>query len=145
MTLQVSTGLRNKMLDTGSLKASIALGAIKIYTGAPPATADAAVTGTLLSTITVSAGATGLSLGTAASGSIPKAVEVWSGVNAASGTAGYFRYVVLATDDGTLSTTQPRLQGTCGTSGADLNMSSVNLTAAATQTVDAGSITLPTY
>ncbi|MNV98439.1 hypothetical protein D3C71_1936940 [compost metagenome] len=69
---------------------------------------------------------------------------MWSGINSASGTATHFR-IVSGTDDGSASTTQPRLQGKCGTSGADLNMSSVNLTLNAPQSVDAASITLPTF
>lgn len=144
MTLKASTGLRNAVLSGSSLKSALALGKIMIYGGAVPADADAAVTGTLLTTITVNSTATGLSMGTAASGTLPKAVEVWSGVNAATGTATYFRFVAVG-DTGVLSTTQARLQGTCGTAGADLNMSSVNLTAAATQTIDAANITLPTF
>jgi hypothetical protein len=145
MTLKASTGLRNYMLDTGPMKTALALGFIKIYSGTVPATADAALTGTLLVTISVNSTGTGLSLAAAAaSGAIAKAVEVWSGVNAASGTATHFRYIAATGDDGTLSTTQKRLQGTVGTSGADLNLSSVALTATATQTVDSGSITFPT-
>lgn len=146
MTLKASTGLRNAMLDTASLKGAMTGFVMKIYTGAAPATADAAVTGTLLCTISNNSAGTTLSLATAASGSIPKTVsEVWSGVNVATGTAGYFRFVQLSGEDGTLSTTQKRIQGTCGTAGADLNMSSVNLTSGATQTIDACSITLPTF
>jgi hypothetical protein len=65
-------------------------------------------------------------------------------VNAASGTAGYFRFVAVG-DTGVLSTTQARLQGTIATAGADLNLSSVNLTSGADQTIDAANFTLPTY
>jgi len=144
MTLKVSTALRNAMLSGTGLKTAIALGKIMIYAGPVPADADAAVTGTLLCTVTLNSTATGLSLGTAASGILPKAVEVWSGVNVATGTATYFRYVAVG-DTGALSTTQARLQGTCGTASADLNMSSVNLTSGATQTIDAANITLPTF
>lgn len=151
MTVQVSTGLSNALLDTGSLKAALNLGFIKIYeiddlTGAPPASADEAVTGTLLCTISVDGTGTGLTLGAAASGAIPKtSSETWSGVNAASGTAGYWRWVAPG-DDGTLSTTQKRLQGTCGTSGsgADMTMPSLSLEAGVAQPIDAASITLPT-
>ena len=46
-------GLRNYMLDTGSMKTALALGFINIYSGTVPATADAALTGTLLTTISV--------------------------------------------------------------------------------------------
>lgn len=143
MALQVSTGLRNAMLAGSSLKAALALGSIKIYSGAPPATADAAVTGTLLTTIKVNSGATGLSMDAAAiDGVLSKAAEVWSGTNAATGVAGYYRHVG-ASDDGTLSTTQPRLQGRVATSGAELNLSSTSLTSGATQTIDYYSIALP--
>ena len=145
MAAQITTGARNYVLGTGSLKTALNLGFIKIYTGTAPATADAAVTGTLLTTISVSSGDTGVTLGTASAGSIPKnSGEIWSGLNVATGTAGYFRFVA-AGDDGTSSTTQVRIQGLVATSGADLNLSSVNLTSGGTQTVDSGSITLPTY
>jgi hypothetical protein len=143
--LKVSTGLRNYIADTGSLKGALNLSKIRILTGTPPATADAAETGTLLSVITVNDTGTGVTLGVAAGGAIPKnAGEVWKGTNLAGGTATYFRWVA-AGDTGVLSTTEKRLQGTCGTSGADLNMSSVNLTALAPQTIDAANITVPTY
>ena len=68
---------------------------------------------------------------------------VWSGVNVATGTATFYRHVGAA-DDGTLSTTQPRIQGTVGTVGAELNLSSTSLTTGATQTIDYYSIALPT-
>lgn len=144
MTLKVSTGARNKLLDTGSLKTTFNLGKIRIFSGAVPATADAAETGTLLCVISNAGTATGLTLGTAASGSIPKTpAEVWNGVNVASGTATYFRYVA-AGDTAALSTTEARLQGAIATAGTDLNLSSINLTTGATQSIDAASITLPT-
>jgi len=144
MTLQASTGLRNKILDTSSLKASLAGCVLKIFSGAPPATADAAQTGTLLTTISDNSTGATLTFGTASAGTLPKnASQVWSGVNAATGTAGYFRIVLLTGEDGTSSTTQVRLQGLVGVAGSDVNMSSVNLTAAATQTMDAANITLP--
>lgn len=57
MALRLSAGLRNFMLQHGSLKRALQNGEIKIYTGAQPASADAAATGSLLCTITKSAGA----------------------------------------------------------------------------------------
>lgn len=145
MTLKVSTGLRNSMLGTGSLVGAFTTPKIMIYAGAVPATADAALGGaTLLSTIT-GPSAAALAFDAASGGSLPKAAaQTWSGVNVATGTATFFR-LVSAADDGLASTTEPRLQGTCGTAGADLNMSSVNLTSGATQTIDAATITLPTF
>ena len=40
MALKASTGLRNAMMTTGSLKSRLDLGFIKIYAGTVPATAD---------------------------------------------------------------------------------------------------------
>jgi hypothetical protein len=140
-----STGLRNAMLKDSSLAAALALGFIKIYSGAVPATADAALGGAvLLSTISVNSTGTGLSLGTPADGVISKAAaEIWSGVNAATGTASFFRYVAPA-DTGVASTVEKRVQGTVALAGGDLNISSLGLTAAATQTLNSFSIALPT-
>jgi hypothetical protein len=113
--------------------------AFKTSTGA------AAVTGTLLCTISINSAGTGINFDTAASGGVlSKATsEVWSGVNVATGTASYYRHVA-SSDDGTLSTTAVRLQGAVGLVGAELNLSSVSLTSGATQTIDYYSVALPT-
>jgi hypothetical protein len=145
MTLKASTGLRNKILDTGSLKSTMALGFINIYAGTVPADADASIgSATLLCTISNNSTGTGLTLDTAAAGVLPKtSSETWSGVNAASGTASFYRHVAVG-DDGTASTTQARLQGSVATSGAELNLTSTALSSGATQNVDFYSINLPT-
>lgn len=148
MALKSSTGLRNKLLDTNSLDAIMAAGFIKIYSGTAPASADDAVPGgaTLLCTISINSTGTGINFAASASnGVLAKAGgEVWSGVNAATGTATWFRHVA-AGDDGTLSTTQARLQGAVGTAGAELNLSSTSLVSAATQPIDFYSVALPTF
>jgi len=147
MSLKVSTGLRTQLLDTGSLKSILDGGSIKIYSGTVPSTADAALdpANTLLCTVTVASGSTGLSFDTAASeGVLSKpSLTVWSGVNAATGTASFYRHVASA-DDGTASTTQPRLQGAISTYGAELNLTSTTLTSGATQTIDYYSVAIPT-
>lgn len=144
MAIKLSTGLRGKLMDTGSLKTILAAGLIKIYAGTVPADADAAVTGTLLCTVSNNSTGTGINFEAAAvSGVISKApAETWSGANAATGTATYFRHVA-ADDDGTLSTTQARIQGTIATVGADLNLTSIALVSGATQTIDYYSVTIP--
>ena len=76
------------------------------------------------------------------SGAMSKASETWSGLIATSGVAGYFRFVT-SSDDGTLSTTQVRAQGSVSTSGAELNLSNTSLVAATTLTIDTYSISLP--
>ena len=84
----------------------------------------------------------GLTYGAIASGVLSKS-GVWSGVVSSGGTAGYFRICGSVVDAGSSSTTLVRIQGTCGVSGADYNMSSTTLTAAATHTVDTFSLTFP--
>lgn len=88
----------------------------------------------------------GLSFETAASGALAKnSAETWSGSAAATGTAGWFRFGGSVTDPGTTDSaaTYIRLDGSVATSGANLNMSSTSITAAATQTLSAFSITQP--
>ena len=146
MAIKASTGLRNTMLGSGSLKSALDGGRINIYAGSPPASADDAVGGaTLLCSVTLNSTATGIDMDTAASaGVLSKAPgQVWSGVNVASGTATWYRHVG-PDDDGSFSTTAPRLQGDVALSGADLNISNTSLTSGATQTIDFYSVALPT-
>ena len=144
MALKTSSGLRTKMLGTQSLRDALSLGNIKIYSGPAPGSADAAATGTLLCTITNNSTATGVTLDVPTGGAIQKtAAEIWSGVNTATGTAGYYRHCAPG-DTAGVSTTEARVQGDIATSGAELNLSSVTLSNGATQTLDFYSITLPT-
>lgn len=149
MALLASTGLRNKMLDNGSLKATLAGGFIHVYNSSVadiPATADAAIDPgkhTKLLTVYGDGLSDGLNLGTAGSGAIGKASgESWAGTVLASGNAVFFRFVATG-DTGASSTTEPRLQGRVGVSGAELNISSLALTSGNTQAVNYISISLP--
>ena len=143
MPLKASTGARN--VTVAAIIAAIPDRVLVIYGGPEPDTAVAAVTCTPFCTVSGNATGAPLLFAAAASGSLPKdPSQIWSGINIASGTATHFR-IVSGTDDGTASLTQPRLQGKCGTASADLVMSSVNLTLNAPQSVDAASITLPTF
>lgn len=143
--LKLSTGARNALLDTGSFKATFNAHVIKIYAGAEPADADAAIGGATL-LVTISLNSTGAALtwaAAAAAGAITKNLtDVWSGVVAAGGTAAFFRMQTSA-DANALSTSAVRLQGNCALAGGDLNLSSLTLVAAATQTLDYGSVALP--
>lgn len=139
-TFLISTGLRNKLLGTDSLKSALAGGFIHVYGCDPanvPASANDAIGAahTLLLTLYGDGTASGLNLGTPADGIISKASsENWSGGVLASGTARFFRYVG-AGDTGTSSTTEPRLQGTVARVGGHLNLSKVDLVAGDTQAV----------
>lgn len=136
----------------GSLKDVFKDGVLKIYSGSQPSNADTAASGTLLVTVTVSSGAfvagafgNGLEFGTAASGAISKDADTWSGAAVATGTAGWFRLCANATDAGADSTSLPRIDGSVGTSGADLNLSSTSITSGRTYTIDTFTLTLPSY
>lgn len=137
----------------GSLKDTFKDGVLRVYSGAQPAGPDSAASGTLLLEVSESAGvwaagafANGLEFGDASGGIIAKATgETWQDQGLAAGTAGYFRFVGNATDAGGASTSLPRIDGSVGTSGADLNMSSTGITIGATYTIDAFQFTLPEY
>lgn len=73
-----------------------------------------------------------------------KSGETWSGVCVATGIAGYAR-LVKEDDDGTESTTQPRLQGIAATANADFIVTNVNFASGATQTIDLGTVTMPAH
>lgn len=256
MSLRPSKALRNFMLEGGSLKHGLSNANIKIYTGAQPATAEAAPTGTLLCTVTSASGAltrevlsngsvaltgggsgsvntltvnsleimgsatnfitdlpttaqaivdkinnnpknylflatrstqtvvltakpgmgtlpnawvvasttttitktdnnfasgvlavNGLTWGDSAAGVVVKnPLETWSGVNAASGTAGWFRIEAGVLDAGSLDSAEAviRMDGSVSTSGADMNLSTTVFTSGATFTLSGCSITFPT-
>jgi len=57
MTLRLSAGLRNFINQNGSIRDALQGGEIQIYSGTQPATADTAISGTLLATITDNSGA----------------------------------------------------------------------------------------
>lgn len=256
MPLRLSTGLRNFVNSSGSMKDGLQNGQIQIYTGAQPATADTAPSGTLLATITQGSAArtaevlatgsvtlatgaagsvdtitvngvsildapvayvtsltatatlvatainssasnpeytatasgavvtirakrgsgagansfivtgtlttltatyinmgsgvtavNGLKFGFSAAGVLDKhATQVWTGVAAVTGTAGWFRYVGSVADGGATDTAEAefRMDGAISTSGAQINMSNTTITAAATETVSSFPLTLPT-
>ena len=142
MTVRLSTGLRTLLAGSTGFAAALEKGVIEIYTGAQPASADAAVTGTLLGTVTLNSGAftpgsptNGLTFAAAAAGVVSK-TGVWSFNGIAAGTAGWFRFKGNAVDTGALSTTLPRMDGSVATSGGDLNLSNITIAVAAPNTID---------
>ena len=143
MTLKLSTGLRDQMLASGSLKAALTGGKIIIYGGSIPPTADSAQSAAILCRIKANGGA-GLNFNANSVGGVlsKDASQTWSGVNALGGTATHYRFVANA-DTGAASTTEVRIQGEIGVIGKDLNFSSVTLTAGATQNIDYYVLSLP--
>ena len=143
MAVKVSTGLRNALLDSSSLKGILDGGFLDIYSGTIPATADDALTGATL-LCRVSNGGSGLTFDTNAVGGVlsKNPSEVWQGLNTASGVASFFRFV-SASDTGAASDTEERIQGTVAVLGADLNISNTSLTVSAPQAIQFFYVALP--
>jgi hypothetical protein len=107
-------------------------GYLRIYSGAQPATPNTAASGTLLAELRF--GATAFP---APSGQVLTANAITDDSSADNaGTAGYFRALKA---DGTT----PLLDGEVGTSGANLNMNSTSIVAAARISVTSFTHTLP--
>jgi hypothetical protein len=72
--------------------------------------------------------------------------QTWSGVNAATGTAGWFRQYSSVADASALDSTESvlRVDGAISTSGAEMNLNSTAFTAAATTTIAGWQWTTPT-
>ena len=160
MTVLYSTGCITKLLGaataTGSvvtvpgangLKGLLDNGVIRVYSGAQPASADAAPTGTLLGSITKDGASytegvvtNGLVLAAPSGRSVSKSSDVWKLTGVASGTAGYGRYQSLAVDDDSVSTTLVRVDFSIGITSGDMRVTSVTTSIGSTATVDSFSI-----
>ncbi len=90
--------------------------------------------------------ANGLQFGASSGGSVAKlAAQVWSGLNLANGTAGWFRHAGPAADPGTLDSNYqyPRIDGAVATSGGEMNLNSTAFTSGATTTIQSWGLTVP--
>lgn len=129
MTLSYRLATRNAMLDVITSEIGTS-GLLRIYSGTPPASAaDSLVGNTLLAELALSSSFAG-----AASAGVLTANSITSDSSAdATGTATFFR---LTKSDGTAI-----VQGSVGTSGADLNLTSTSITAGGGVSVTSLSIT----
>lgn len=107
-------------------------GKLIIYSGSAPANAAASNTGSVLATFTLANPAFSSSGGVLTLLSTPLTVAA-----SATGTATYFRIFL---NNGTTTV----LQGSVGTSGAELNLNTTSITSAVNVTITSGSITMPT-
>jgi len=118
-------------------------GFLKIYSGTQPTSPNDAVSGTLLVTIYSDGAAAGLEFDDAVSGVLSKkSTETWSGTAGNTGTAGWFRIHAPGDALGS-STTDERIDGACGTSGAELNMSSTSIVSGSVHSVSTFQLTMP--
>lgn len=155
MPLRLSTGLVNKLMDTGSFKSVFEnTGAggdagflIDVYSGTQPTAADDASAGTLLVTISAGGAGTGCTFEASAgsnAGELEKnAGETWTGTAVATGTAGWFRLRRKADAGTASSTSEPRVDGAISTSGAQMNLGSLSITTGAPFVLSAAAFTLP--
>ncbi len=149
MALKFSTGFKNQLLDTGSLKSIFDDGYIIVYDGTEPASADDAI-GAVNALVKYSdngaaeGAGNGLDLEASASnGAIAKAsAQTWKGTATATGTGTWFRFY-KAGDTTASSTTDARIQGTVGGAGADLFLSSTSFTDTLEYSIDLFSIAIP--
>jgi len=148
MTIRLSTGLRNDILNGGAgggVRGAFAGGFIYIFPGTQPASPDTGATGTLLGKVTVNGdGSTGLNFDAAVNGVMSKALaEVWRFLGLADGQAGWFRFCEASDTPTVTSATASRMDGTLGTAGADMDISNTNVTTGAMNTVGDLTITMP--
>jgi hypothetical protein len=148
MSIRLSTATRNKLLDGGTgggIKNMFNLGFINLYTGSQPNTPSVGATGTLLGTVTVNGdGTTGVGFDAAAAGVIAKAVaQTWKFTGLAAGIPGWFRLYAAGGTPSTTDDTQARLDGGIGSSGADLNLTNLNVQIGQVNTVDSFTVTMP--
>jgi hypothetical protein len=145
MTIRLSSGLRNGLLNATGFTEAFNNGVLYVYSGPQPLTADAAVSGTLLGIVTQDAGAfafgtatNGLQFETPSNGILVKKItQNWKFNGLADGVAGWFRLMGNPVDNLAISTTLPRLDGSCGTQGAgDMVMANIQIANGAPNTVD---------
>lgn len=128
MSANVSTGFLNALFGGQSFKEIFDYGSIEIRSGAQPATADAAATGTLLARVTKDGGlwvagshTNGLKFTLVQRYMIADASQVWRIAGIAAGTAGWFRLVANPYDDGLASLDAPRIDGAIALVGDPVN------------------------
>lgn len=136
MSFKFSTGLRKQICFTGSLKTILDGGVIRLYGGAIPSSADAALGGATL-LCEIKAGADTISFEPVGnSPTLTKNLsEVWQGDVITSGTPSFFR-LVKESDTGTLSGSEVRVQGTVGGPAEDLVISNPALVQGAPQRIE---------
>lgn len=118
----ITAANRSRAADAVVVRANS--GSLRIFSGTVPANIDAALgAAVLLATLPMSATAFG-----AASSGVATANAITSATAAASGTASFFR---VLESDGTTGV----YQGTVGTTGAELNLTTVSILAGGTVSV----------
>jgi len=136
MTIRLPVAARNATTDTISdlIDAGAGSGLVQVYSGAQPASADLAPTGTLLAVFSLN----DPSFGAAASGTASLSVSpAISTTGVADGEAGWFRVV----DSDSVTVFDGEITATGG--GGDLTMSTTTVSVGLALQMTAGTITMP--
>lgn len=129
MTIQLATSVRNARLDAIETQGGTSA-VLKIRTGSPPSSCQAADSGTVLATMQLASDW----MGAASAGAKAKA-GTWADTSAdASGTAGHFRVYKVGG-------TAVLIQGTCNSSTGDLVIQNTSINAGQSVTVTAFTLT----
>ena len=129
MAITFANSLKAAMLNTVETNVG-ASAKLRIYDGTPPANAEAALSSNNL-LVDIPLGSDYFA--TTSSGVLVKTAGAWSVAAAATGTARFFRILT--------SGNVARIQGTVGTSGADLILGTVSIVSGATVTVTGFTLT----
>jgi len=79
----------------------------------------------------------------AVAGVLSKESTIWQGTAAATGTAGWFRYVAGGSTVSGISTTDTRFDGSIATSGSDMDIANTLITSGSVQTINTFTFTVP--
>lgn len=134
MATRVPDARRNAIVDSvvDALDAGAGAGIIRIYSGAQPATADTAPSGTLLATITLPDPAFGAAAaGSASAGAIAAAAAT------TTGTAGWFR----ALDSALVTVLDGSVTATGG--GGDMQLNTTSLVSGVDVDITTWTVTMP--
>lgn len=149
MTLRVSTGFKSLILGTSSFESIFDKGTIEVFTGAQPASADDAATGTFLGRVTLggvawSVGSPMFGLSFQLSGPYvtKPLLDQWEMAVETAGIAGWWRLVSINETSG-VSYALPRVDGSCAVSGGEWTMANTTLTPGTTIPLETFFYTIP--
>ncbi len=115
-----------------------AVASVRILSGSQPADPDTVESGTLLAELLMTAVAFGAATDGAPGGLLTAAAIADDASADNTGTAGYFR---IRNDNS--GTPDDVCDGECGTSGADLNLNTLEITSGSTVSITAMTVTMP--
>jgi hypothetical protein len=150
MTVKISTGLATSMVNDKGFKEAMDGGTVELWSGAQPATADAAPTGTLLAIgtkdalpVTPGSLTNGLVYATPTTPTISKSADNWKYSPIAAGIVGWARFKANAADTGSVSTTALRMDCSAGSAGAELVVANPQFTVGVPGSIDSFLLTMP--